>query len=741
MLGWMSTFTLSDLREVFTSFELNNGASLELVDAHERDGSLIGMLRLCVFDTSHGETMLRDIVESEVELVPAEIVSQPERVRAYFAAMKLGAAALDRPLLRLDRILGSDRDDDVVSVLADVATFSSQDFEPLFACGGPTRLLAAKLESESPSAVLRARLEAQIDAILPEMKEFVRRRRYRNEGDHALAAAVKRQFGRTTITFAALARAKAAVVSDAMMALFAAPERGGAALTQVDVGTVHAADKHVAIGDPFGDRATIEIDGEQGDVRVRLVLDPAREEVAALRIDLVRTEIDVVLWRKTQERFGVEARVVCVASASVFEDRGAELQTLERGRPTIHTLGGGADVAVFTAGTRDDSPFDVLEGLDESGRVVSLGVDFMNVFMDETDDAEEEQSEIVHRVPSHVEEAGSPVIEAIGNIMRLTASGVRSNYSDPVVAGGTAWIGGAYYGDGGIKHFYAAVAGPGAGRVIVEDQGQLPKMFAGADGELWAIVNDDESRNVFRRVGGEVRHVTSTFVGDPLWVDGEVLVVLAAMGSNAKPDRVLRHDLSTGKRWIKKLPYPSQATLLRNASGIHAFAKGRHRLLSAMGDVLRERTLDLAGLDITPITLAFDGVSTAVATRVGESDDPFVPTTLYWLDIDAGGRVARTALAEGTFANLAAKTSDDGAVLVRFVGGGDNGWLVLRDRTIVDSVRSTEHGYVDASGRLVMDLGRSGSWILSGLVPLGPEVVASVYGSGDALYVGRVPIA
>jgi hypothetical protein len=238
-------------------------------------------------------------------------------------------------------------------------------------------------------------------------------------------------------------------------------------------------------------------------------------------------------------------------------------------------------------------------------------------------------------------------------------------------------------------------------------------------------------------VGGRPQKGHKPFVGTPLWLDGSVLVLVNSNTfSPDKPDRWMRYDLGEEKAKIIKLPPPGGGKFLRNEQGIQCLARTTHRLLSPIGEVLRERALPLEGLGVNPVDLRFDGTSTATA-HDGQ--------VLWWLTIGGDGSVARKEIVERPFYTLYPPERGADSLVFRYVDETGNGWVCVRDGTLISSVRSTEAGYVDGGGRTVIALPRA-RWVLSGLSILGGEIAASIYQKDEkshhppGIWVARIPL-
>jgi hypothetical protein len=306
--------------------------------------------------------------------------------------------------------------------------------------------------------------------------------------------------------------------------------------------------------------------------------------------------------------------------------------------------------------------------------------------------------------------------------------------------GDTLWLTGNSY-KAPVVGYDTVYVGLGADeRVVKEDQGVLPTMFIGPDGKLWAVVTNpfgDRDCEVVRPVGGPPHKGRKPFVGTPLWLEGNVLVLASSdLYSSDKPDRWLRYDLATEKTKVIRLPLPSGGKFIRNAEGIQCLARTQHRLLSPTGDVLRERALALEGLAVQPVDLRFNGASTALAH---DRD------TLWWLTIGTDGTVRHHELKKGPFYALYAPQRAAEMLVARYVDETGNGWVCIREGRLVSWVHSTETGYADGDGRTVVALPRA-RWILSGLSILGEEIAASVYEKNEqahhpaALCVARVSL-
>ena len=308
-----------------------------------------------------------------------------------------------------------------------------------------------------------------------------------------------------------------------------------------------------------------------------------------------------------------------------------------------------------------------------------------------------------------------------------------------VVVGDTLWLTGNAYKDP-VTYDTVYVGLGGDERVVKEDQGVLPTMFVGPDGKLWGVVTNpygDRDCEVVRPVGGHPHKGRKPFVGTPLWLDGNALVLLKVDPfSPDKPDRWMRYDLATEKAKVIKLPPPGGGKFLRNEEGIQCLARTQHRLLSPTGDVLRERALALEGLAVQPVDLRFGYTSTAVAND---------REALWWLTIGADGTVARKELKTGPFYTLYPPQLAAEMLVVHYVDETGNGWVCIRDGQLISSVHSTETGYIDGAGRTVIALPKA-RWVLSGVSILGGEIAAAVYEKDEkshhppALCVALVPL-
>jgi hypothetical protein len=320
---------------------------------------------------------------------------------------------------------------------------------------------------------------------------------------------------------------------------------------------------------------------------------------------------------------------------------------------------------------------------------------------------------------------------------RVTAAAGISHHGTHT-SGNEVWLVANAYTDAVLYETVYVVLGE-TDRVLVEDQGVLPTMFAGPDNAVWAVVTNpygSRDREIIRPVGGPPGKPFAPFVGEPLWMEsGEMLFVNTDAFSSTKPDRWLRYHLTKGVQKIVKLPLPNKGLYLRNEEGIHGLARTQHRLYDPKGKVLRERALGLDGLILRPIELRFDGRSELIGTD---------STTLWWLTVDPDGSVERSPLMSGSFYNLwPVQSHASGAVAVRHNGEQGNGWAIARDGQLLTSVRSDEHGYVDSTGRRTIEL-PAGSWILSGLEMVGNDLAVIAYdrpsqgNRADALWISRV---
>jgi hypothetical protein len=314
------------------------------------------------------------------------------------------------------------------------------------------------------------------------------------------------------------------------------------------------------------------------------------------------------------------------------------------------------------------------------------------------------------------------------------------SHQGQVVVGDTLWLTGNAYKDPALTYDTVYIGLGADERVLKEDQGVLPTMFVGPDGRLWAVVTNpygDRDCEVVRPVGGRPHKGRRPFVGTPLWLDGNVLVLLNSDAFSDKPDRWLRYDLGDEKAKILKLPPPGRGKFLRNDQGIQCLAGMTHRLLSPTGEVLRERALPLERLGVQPVDLRFDGTSTAAA-HDGQ--------IWWWLTIGGDGSVTRKEIAKRAFYTLFPPERVTDTLVFRYVDETGNGWVCVRDGTLISSVHSTETGYVDGAGQTVIAL-PSARWVLSGLSIVGGEIAASVYEKEEkshhppGLWVARVALA
>jgi hypothetical protein len=327
-------------------------------------------------------------------------------------------------------------------------------------------------------------------------------------------------------------------------------------------------------------------------------------------------------------------------------------------------------------------------------------------------------------------------IEAIGpRTRRLTAPALISHHGTRAL-GDMLWLNGnAHTSDHLYQTFYAAIGTDGE-RVLAEKHGLLPTLFVGPGDTMWAVLTNpygDRDREVIVQIGEAPGEPYPPFVGTPLWLDAETLVLHNANRFKPNtPDRWMRYDLVSGKRKVIKLAPPTNMQFLRNVEGIHGLARTSHRLFDPAGRVLRERTLALPQLNLEPVELAFDGDSTLFGTD---------GKTLWWIVVGADGTVARTSLLSGSFYNLWPAQRSTRGIVLRHNGEHGNGWVVVNDGRVVSSVRSVPRGYVDADERPVIELPEA-TWILSGLEIVGGAIGVVAYAprgnATDALYVARV---
>jgi len=329
-------------------------------------------------------------------------------------------------------------------------------------------------------------------------------------------------------------------------------------------------------------------------------------------------------------------------------------------------------------------------------------------------------------------------VEREGNVLSLRAPAGMSFLSSQRTIGDAVWLTANAYTAGGLyKCVYVEVRGDEA-RVTVEDQGLLPTLFEGPDGAAWAIVTNpygEKDVEIIRRVGGAARPSFPPFVGEPVFLDGQVLVLVKRNPfSKTAPDRLMRYDLATDKRKIAKVPLPGNGKYLHGEEGLHAVHLRTHRLLSSTGEVLRERTIDAPELFVTPVELRFDGPSTALGNDL---------TTLHWLEIEPDGSVRKTKLRDGSFYSLwPPQRTRDGALVVHWVGDGGNGWIVLRDGRVTSATHSTRAGWADDAGAPVVTL-PEGNWVLAGVSAVGRDVVIAAYekdAKGGPVFVARVAV-
>jgi hypothetical protein len=319
-------------------------------------------------------------------------------------------------------------------------------------------------------------------------------------------------------------------------------------------------------------------------------------------------------------------------------------------------------------------------------------------------------------------------IESIGPRMRRLTAPVQISHHGTCALGDMLWLNGnAYTDEYAYRTFYAAI-GTDSERVLAEKHGVLPTLFVGPGETMWAVVTNpygDSKREVILRIGEPPGEPYPPFVGTPLWLDAETIVLHNA-------NRWMRYDLVSGKRKVIKLPPPPNVEFLRNLEGIHGLSGTRHRLFDAAGRVLRERTLALDQLALEPVDLAFDGDSTLLGTD---------RKTLWWIVVRPDGTVERTSLLSGSFDNLWPTRRSARGIVLRYNGEHGNGWVVAMDGRVVSSVRSMPRGYIDADERPVIELPEA-TWILSGLEIVGGAIGVVVYAhrarATDALYVARV---
>ncbi len=326
----------------------------------------------------------------------------------------------------------------------------------------------------------------------------------------------------------------------------------------------------------------------------------------------------------------------------------------------------------------------------------------------------------------------SPVtFDRRGALLRITAPAGISHHDQRVI-GGTPWLtANAYFATHQYETTYLELgATPSSHR---EDQGVLPTLFEGPAGAAWAVVTNPygpRDREVLRPVGGTpVGEPFPPFVGEPLWREGDALVLGR---SPKKADHWLRLDLRTGKRKLLPLVEKGLAHFQRGEEGVHGLGRTAHCLLSPEGGTVRQRALDLSSLNVQPDVLRFDGMSTLFATDL---------ETLFRLDIGPDGKMDSRPLTPGSFYSLyPVEHLTGGSSVLRWVGEHGNGWSVVRDGQLVSHVRSDETGYVDQDGRRVVELPR-GDWVLSGLSALGDRLLATVYPRSripEALWVAQV---
>jgi hypothetical protein len=324
-----------------------------------------------------------------------------------------------------------------------------------------------------------------------------------------------------------------------------------------------------------------------------------------------------------------------------------------------------------------------------------------------------------------------------GELSIITGPTGLSHHGQLVVGTSLFVTGNAYKTDSLYDTVYVELFGED--RSIREDQGVLPSMFVGPDGALWAVVTNpygDRDTEVVRAVGGPVKKPRAPFVGEPLWLDGDILVrVKGSSFDPHKPDRMMRYDLRTEKAQTFTIPLPALGRYLRSADGIHCVARTSHRLLSPKGEVLRERTLDVGELMVEPVDLSFEAESTLIGAN---------REAMWWLTVSPDGSTKRRELVKGNFYSLYPPERAGDAIVVRYVDERGNGWVSLKERS-TRAVHSTESGYVDREGQTVVALPKRKKWILSGLSAVGRDIAVSFYeqaAGGDhppALWVARVP--
>jgi len=312
----------------------------------------------------------------------------------------------------------------------------------------------------------------------------------------------------------------------------------------------------------------------------------------------------------------------------------------------------------------------------------------------------------------------------------LTADGVSAKES--IVCGQQSLLASyVYRADGGYRLVYTVVGSTGQADSFAEEDGILPTLFLGPDGNNYVSIvpyhPDKEmeiSVPVFQRAGLPPKP-SRPFTGDYIGTTATQAIFYQQDWSGKKPDKILCiafEQGKPGKKTMLKSPLAGNARVAVSSEQMHLLGKRDHRdvhvQLDAAAQIVRERFLPLEESDhlrvidlsfernshllvqqqdkLQMITVSIDG-SMATTTLI-DFPDPLFNT---WQPVALAGDIAVTRF--NTESGNGWITTRNAELLELFYSKGERGYRnvlngqllqIDRERLIIASAnRTTAHGY------------------------------------------------
>ncbi len=255
-----------------------------------------------------------------------------------------------------------------------------------------------------------------------------------------------------------------------------------------------------------------------------------------------------------------------------------------------------------------------------------------------------------------------------------------------------------------------------------EEEGILPTLFKSPSGELWTSLisyHPDKEMEIsipfFDRAKIEMPKPNRPFVGDFVGAtDIAAIFINIDIFSNSKPDKLLRVEFKNGlikNKLNQKIELPKWNKVFISGSEIHLLAKqGKdvlHRKLDDNGMVVKQRTIfNCRQGEI--LTMSYTEASDILV----HENETF---SLSSVEVD-GSVTTKEIVNVGSriYSVWDAETLGGGCFLIRFTSEQANGWLVIKDKELVECFLGDGEGnYIETKTSKRIELANS-DMILAG---------------------------